>query len=251
MAEEWGSYFCNVNDKLASIALDLSLNRDAPIRGKSWLLWVWVYLRSPRPDGLSDRTEFEVISAIEDELTKRISNACDAVEAGRLTTAGRREFYFYGASEKTFESAVSEAMSLFETYKFDMGSKEDAEWGQYLNVLCPSEEDFEKMKNQDLLGVLMKHGDTLTPVRDVRHWVYFQSREDRLSFASAVIELGYKIECESDLENDDRPFELEITREQSITPDQIDATVITLFRLAKRANGEYDGWETEAIRDEH
>ncbi len=31
MTEEWKSYFCNVNDVLASIALNLGLNKVAPI----------------------------------------------------------------------------------------------------------------------------------------------------------------------------------------------------------------------------
>jgi len=34
MAENWGSYLCNVNFVLASIALDLDLHRIAPDRTK-------------------------------------------------------------------------------------------------------------------------------------------------------------------------------------------------------------------------
>jgi uncharacterized protein (TIGR01619 family) len=245
--DNWGSYFATVNDKLASIALNLGLRAYAPMPERPQLLWVWVYLRAPKPNGLSDSSEFPALSAIEDELEERIRVACEAVEAGRITSDGHREFYFYGATDKGFRSAVAEAMGRFKQYKFDLDSQKDPEWNQYLNVLYPSDEDLQKMKNQDLLGVLMKHGDSLTSVRDVHHWIYFRSREDRAWFASKVRGLGYKIEHESERHDDPHPFEFQITRDQSVTPDQIDDAVIELFRLARQVNAEYDGWEAQVI----
>lgn len=247
--DNWGSYFANVNNKLASIALNLGLRSYVPMHDKPELLWVWVYLRMPKPNGLSESSEFQTISAIEDELEKRVSVACDAIEAGRITTDGRREFYFYGATDKGFRSAVSNAMGRFNRYKFDLDSQKDPEWNQYLNVLYPSDEDLEKIKNREVLEALMKHGDTLTPVRDVHHRIYFGSLEDRKWFASKARDLGYDIEDESE----DRthwpthPFRLQITRDQSVTPDQIDNAVIELFRLAKQVNADYDGWEAQVI----
>lgn len=247
MPQEWGSYFCNVNDKLASVALDLSLDREAPMPGKPWLLWVWVYLRFPKPNGLSDNAEFEVICAIEDALTKHLADACRAIEAGRITTEGRREFYFYGARNDVFQAAVTEALQQFGQHKFNLGSEQDREWNQYRNVLYPSDEDFQRMKNQDVLEVLMNHGDILTAIRDVHHWIYFRSRDDRERFASEARELGYTIERESENVPGKDPFGLQITRNQSVTPDQIDDAVIELFRLAQQVDADYDGWEAQVI----
>src|SRR5215467_7921533 len=99
MSDKWGSYFCNAHGKLASIALNLSLQSKVPVKGKPWLLWVWLYLQSPRADGLSSRAEFDSLSAMEDSLAERIGTACTALQAGRITTDGHREFYFYGATE--------------------------------------------------------------------------------------------------------------------------------------------------------
>ncbi|HYL92942.1 MAG TPA: DUF695 domain-containing protein [Alphaproteobacteria bacterium] len=245
--ERWNSYFVNVNGKLASITLNLALREHAPVSTNPQLLWVWVYMRTPRPDGLSDRAEFDSLSAIEDELTLRLSSACNAIPAGRITTDGHREFYFYGSSDKGFESAVHKAMSKFSQYKFDLGSQKDAEWNQYLNVLYPSDEDLEKMKNQDVLDVMEKRGDNLEAVRDVYHWIYFVSKEDRQAFAVKVRDLGYKIERESEMHDEKRPFGLQITRAQSITAEKIDAAVIELFKLAKQVNAEYDGWEAQVV----
>src|SRR5438309_5000971 len=101
MSENWKSYICNVNGKLASIALDLGAGKKASSGNKPWLLWVWVYLQSPRADGLSDGKEFKTLGAIEDELTTQSSAACEGINVGRITTDGRREFYFYGAPKKS------------------------------------------------------------------------------------------------------------------------------------------------------
>lgn len=247
MAENWKSYFCNVNDKLASIALDLGLRENAPMSDKPWLLWVWVYLQSPRPDGLSDSGEFETISAVEDELNRQLATSCRAIQAGRITTDGHREFYFYGAAETGFAAAVRSAMKQFKKYRFELGSQHEPEWNQYLNVLYPSDESMELIKNRDVLEVLERHGDSLKPVRDVHHWIYFKSAQDREWYSREIRQLGYTIENESEDVKEIRPYGLHITRDQSVTPDKIDEAVLELFRLAQKVDGEYDGWETRIV----
>jgi regulator of RNase E activity RraB len=93
---------------------------------------------------------------------------------------------------------------------------------------------------------LVSAGDTLQPVRDVRHWIHFGTTADRESFAAKVKALGYSIGPETDGPQD-RPFGLVIVREQSVTPDQIDNVVIELYRLAKEVGAEYDGWEAKVV----
>jgi uncharacterized protein (TIGR01619 family) len=251
MRENWKSYFCNVNDKLASIALDLGLNEKVPIKSKPWLLWVWVYLQHPSPNGLSQQSEFATISAIDDKLSKRLASECKAVDAGRITTDGRREIYFYGASAEGFESAVRAVMGNFSGYKFDLGKQHEPDWNQYRNVLYPSDESMERIKNMDVLDVLEKHGDTLEPVRDVHHWIYFKTSNDRKLFAEEALQLGYTVENQSEDLKQEFPYGIKITRDQSVTPDEIDDAVLQLFRLAKKLNGHYDGWETQVIGSEN
>jgi regulator of RNase E activity RraB len=243
----WASYFANVNSKLASLALDLDLRGQAPIKDKTQLLWVWVYLRSPRPDGLSDNSEFDTLAAIEDGLAQALGSACNAVQAGRITSDGHREFYFYGADSIKFDASVSLVMKDFLQYKYSSGNQDDSQWKQYLNVLYPSEEDFERIKNGDVLVTMMKHGDTLEAVRDVHHWIYFHTLAQRQFYALKVKELGYSIEAESEDHGQSHPFGLQITRDQGVTPAQIDSAVIELFRLAKQVDADYDGWEAKVV----
>lgn len=246
MRDNWKSYFCNVNGKLASIFLNLSLRNEAPILSKPWLLWVWLHCQSPRRDGLSDRNEAPTLFKIEDALTRQVGRKCNAVPCGRITTEGRREFYFYGETNRGFASAVRTAMSAFRKYKVDIGDQEDSLWEQYLNVLYPSSTDLERIKNREVLEVLEEHGDVLTAAREVQHWMYFQSAQSRASFRHEVVKAGFKVESESQVEGD-RPFGISVIRTQPVGPDAIDETVMELLRLTEQFEGEYDGWETQVI----
>lgn len=242
----WGHYFTNANGTLASVALDRSLRPKAPMAGRPHLLWVKIQLRSPKPNGLSDQVEQQALGDIEDQLRSGLRAVGRAVEAGRITTAGHRELYFYGADDSGFRDAVAAVMQRFNTYKFDMGSKADPEWRQYLDTLYPTGEDFQRMSNMDVLNGLLDAGDTLRPAREVRHWIYFGSQADRQWLAGKAKALGYRVGPETDGPQE-RPFGLVVARDQSVTPDQIDNTVIELYRLAKEVGADYDGWEAAVV----
>jgi len=246
MTENWKPYLCNVNDKLASIFVNLGLRAEVPIASKPWLLWTWVFFQAPRADGLSDSKEAPTLYKIEDALNACMSHACRAIPCGRITTEGRREFYFYGETEDGFRQAVSAGMKGFAEYKFDIGSQKDSEWEQYLNVLYPSSEDLQRIANMDLLDVLQDRGDVLTAAREVQHWMYFPSESSRVLFRDAAAAVGYRTVSESSSKGD-LPFGIVVARTQSIEQASIDRTVIELLHLSQRFDGEYDGWETPVV----
>jgi len=246
MTENWKPYLCKVNDKLASIFVNLGLRGEVPIAAKPWLLWTWVYFQTPRADGLSDSKEAPILYKIEDALNAFVSHACRAVPCGRITTDGRREFYFYGETKDGFRQAVSAGMMGFDEYRFDIGSQEDSEWEQYLNVLYPSPENLQRIANMDLLDVLVGRGDVLTAAREVQHWMYFPSESSRVLFRDAAAAAGYRIVSEPSSKGD-LPFGIVVSRTQSIEQASIDRTVIELLHLSQRFDGEYDGWETPVV----
>jgi uncharacterized protein (TIGR01619 family) len=246
MTENWKPYLCNVNGKLASIFVNLGLRGDVPMLAKPWLLWTWVYFQTPRADGLSDGKEAPTLYKIEDALDLCVSRACQAIPCGRITTEGRREFYFYGETENGFHHAVKAALKGFAGYRYDIGSQEDSQWGQYLNVLYPTPEDLQRIANMDLLDALREKGDVLTVAREVQHWMYFGSEQSRALFRDASASAGFKVVSESRSEKD-LPFGIVVARTQSIEQESIDRTVIELLNLSRRFDGDYDGWETPVV----
>jgi uncharacterized protein (TIGR01619 family) len=245
MTEDWKSYFSNVNDKFASIALNLGLRPSVPMSDKPWLLWVWIYLQSPNAEGLTTNSEAKVIWGIEKELEKVLDAGCGGIYCGRITTDGKRELYFYGKTDSGFEAAVRAVMSSFGGYQFDLGTQREPDWNQYLNVLFPSDEDMQRIGNRDVLETFEKQGDMLEAEREVQHWIYFRRKIDLDWFVQAAQQRGYKTANDGDNAESDRPFGLRVIRVQSISQTEIDNTVIELFRLAKIVNGLYDGWEAQ------
>jgi len=249
VSNEWDSYFYNVNGKLASIALDMGIRAAVPDEHRPHLLWVWVYLKSPRDDGFPIDSEFPILAKIEDKLAERTLAQCDAIQVGRITTDGRREFYFYGSHSRAFPSEVAQAMGEFPDYQFDLGDQLDARWKQYLEVLFPPDEVREKMENLKVLENLQKHGDTLEKPREVRHWICFSSDENRENFWQAARQLEYRLESKPESPNQALPLGLCIARVQSVKRADIDEAVLQLYRLAKKLHGDYDGWETQVVKE--
>lgn len=247
MPEDWDFYFCQVNGVLASIALDLGLRNAVPDLSKPELLWIWVYFKSPRPDGLSDSSEFDVLIKIEEKLKGTLESKFNAILSGRITTDGRREFYYYASHSDAFESAVADALALFPSYEFDSGFQKDPEWKQYLEVLYPSDENLQRIKNRSVLDVLERKGDTLEAPRDIFHWIYFRTKSDRESFWTVFQLLSYRLESKPEKPDGDFPFGICIVRFQSVKQDDVDEAVIELFRCTKEFRGDYDGWETKMI----
>jgi len=173
---------------------------------------------------------------------------------GRITTAGRREFYFYGPQPDRFEQAVAGALKSFSHHEFETGTKEDPDWSQYLNVLYPSPEEHERIKNLHVIEALEKHGDSLKKARLVSHWAYFTSPQDRDRFIAKAVSAGFKFKVtdlsESDNSGAEQPYGVTLERVDRVDWDSINEATLELFRLAQEVNGDYDGWETSVEEDD-
>jgi hypothetical protein len=210
-SDDWDFYFCNVNDVLSSIMVNLSAIRRAPENDKPWLLWAWVHLLDGRPDGLSSDVEASKLYEIENALTTALKWPCGAELLGRITGGGRREFYCYAPATKGFETAVDKLRSLFPEYRIEYGSKRDADWKQYLQVLYPTEAQMQRIQNRRVLEQLEERGDDHSLPRIVDHLLYFRSASARTA----------------------------------VTLDHINDVVSELIDLATRFDGDYDGWGRE------
>jgi uncharacterized protein (TIGR01619 family) len=247
MSQRWKSYFCHVNDRPASIFLDLEFRKTAPDKTRPWLLWVWVYSNQPRPDGLSSSEEFDTLSVIEDTVVTTMERKCSATFTGRITTDGRREFYFYALTRKDFDDAVRDATAPYNKYRFAFDAQLDPDWNQYLNVLYPSPEDLQRIQNRDVLEVLKQRGDTLETPRDILHWAYFKNKEDRENFRNAVQFLGFRVESIPKDVAGEYAHGICVAKKQEMAHEAVDATVIALHRASETSGGKYDGWECELI----
>jgi uncharacterized protein (TIGR01619 family) len=183
-----------------------------------------------------------MLGTIEDDLVASLNERATFV--GRITTAGRREFYFYGDDTTHFEDTISRAMRKYAAYRFDMGTKQDEPWSQYLDLLYPSPEEFQRIKNRRVVEILEQHGDQLAKALLVSHWAYFATPEDRNAFLAEVAGRRFTIADASAYAREPSPYPYGVTLARVDSIDQIDDVTIELLNLAQSHAGEYDGWET-------
>jgi regulator of RNase E activity RraB len=249
MSDSWDFYFANVNGEIASLFIDLGLADTAPDPNRPWLLWTWVYMNQARDDGLSSSEEAPRLDAIEEALMAEVEDATAGELVGRITTAGRREFYFYGPTHLGFEDAIGRAMSQFADYTFDTGVEQDAEWSHYQRVLYPSPRDVQRIKNRHVIEVLSQHGDRLEKPRIVAHWAYFPTTDARAAFVGGARELGFTVIGEAEADNDEHRYGVQLERIDKVDWESINEVTLELFELADTSGGYYDGWETGVAED--
>lgn len=248
--EDWDFYFSNVDDIIGSFYLDLGLAKVAPLVDKSNLVWISVNMNNPREDGLSSNEEFDTLSAIEDRLQEFINGKHNSIYVGRLTTDGRRDFYFYMGDTTLHDKTISESMVAFPTYTFDFGIKEDRQWEQYLNFIYPNPRQFQSIQNRRVVDNLEKNGDPLTKARQVDHWIYFKTDGDRNDFLKKIEPLKFDIVSGDEKTSfGDFPYKLHIFRVDNVDLDSVDDYVLELWEFANECNGDYDGWETSVEKE--
>jgi uncharacterized protein (TIGR01619 family) len=243
---DWAPYFCKVNDTVASIFVDLGVKKIAPDKQRPKLIWVWVFIKSANENGFPKDEEFETLNKIEDQLTIEFSKSLKAVNVGRVTTAGRREFYFYSPSEKDFDKIVQRTMSNFRIYKYENGTKTDPSWTEYFDFLYPRPQQYQSIQNMKVIENLKKAGDKLEKPRNVSHWAYFKDSVSRKRFIDEVKTKGFRPNPEylTFKSGEEFPYGIMVERTDKVDFNSIDSVILDLWNKAKELNGDYDGWET-------
>lgn len=249
MSDKWDFYFCRVNDVLSSLFVDLGARNTAPDPDRPHLLWVWVPFRQPREDGLSSSEEAPTLDMIEDELVGKVSDEAAAVFVGRITGAGRREFYFYAPGPGAYESAVEAVSASYPAYEMDFGDQPDPDWSLFLDVLYPGPRDIQRMRNREVVQALEAEGDSLDVARPVTHWIYFREPAERAVAAERLIRTGFQTEqTEAGQGSSDGKPGLRIERMDRVDSVSIDTTVLQILDALEGLDAEYDGWECPVIK---
>jgi Family of unknown function (DUF695)/Regulator of ribonuclease activity B len=247
MSEDWDFYLLSVDDKPASIFVDLGIAKEAPLRSLPFMAYLRVYMKAPRPDGLSSREEFDTLKAIEDSFGEGLTNDGRTIYVGRNTSDGCRDIYFYTAQPDGWSDRVTRLMQLFVGYEFDCGHRDDPEWKTYFEFLYPSGGDRQRIENRRVCDALEQHGDLLTQKREIDHWAYFPNASARASFVERALRLGFRLRSMSEPAKAGDQYGVRLYRIDVPARESIDDVTISLFQLAAEHGGEYDGWETQVI----
>lgn len=228
----WDFFPCTIDDRHASIFVDLDFRRVGPPVGHDTHFIARVAMLDLGPHGMGTESESTVLSAWEDEVETALA-AHDIVYVGRIRTAGVWQMSFYGPARAREHFVVSapERVTTIEV-QYDPG------WHFYEHTLLPSLERQQWMSDRAVVEQLEQRGDPLTP-RQVDHWAYFDTADARDAFLAAAEGDGFARAEHGDGEK----FVARVCRVDPVDLEGIHAAVMILVEYAVANGGDYDGWE--------
>lgn len=245
MSDNWNTYLTFIDSKPASFLLDLDPWKNGANEMLVHLYRLRVTLNEPNEDGLTSDQEAAVLYDIEDSIHDSLDSQYMFV--GRITTQGRRDFFYYTDS---LDGSILESLAVkfLANYKFSIDRIEEQKpRAFYHEFLYPGKSDWHRMTNRQLVNNLYELGDNLEKSRTVKHWIYFSSAELRDLFKKKVQNNGFHIEEQG---TSDNKYSLIISRNDSVQLQSISDVTDYLVSAAQECHGDYDGWETEVIREQ-
>ncbi len=240
MKDNWDFYSLLVEDKPASIFVNLAWRAKAPKRSYDQMGFIRVYMNAPRDDGLSSQEEFETLKALEDAVTGLVCRKSPTVYVGRNTADGSRDLFFYTKNGRRFEEAARKAMSAFPAYKYECGCREDKNWEVYLDFLYPAPWNMQRIQNRHVCETLENQGDDLAATRAIDHHVYLPSPAAVDAFRAFLDENGYSIIKADEAPGEGGLYWINFSRDDK--PAEIDETLWPVFEMTTKLGGDYDGW---------
>lgn len=248
MSDTWDFYFCRVEDRPASIFVDMGIREEVPLGDMPVVGWLLIELKAPNDDGLTTNGEHNKLIEIEGQLGRAVESCSGrATYVGRNTCNGCRDFYFYGDCESTIKSVVATTTKNLSDYRYQFGSREDQDWDVYRGFLYPDPRSKQVMGDRAVYFAVKADGDDGTVPREVRHWAYFDRKPCANDYAAASAAVGYSVE-NVDQVDETSGVCVVVTRVHPVDLDHISDYTLELFDLAQAHSGSYDGWETPLIK---
>jgi len=249
MSDDWDFYMLLVEDKPASIMVDLGIRSSVPVKTHPQMGYLRTYMNHPNPEnGLSTDQEFETLCKIGDAIEAVIKKSDGRhIYVGRNTCAGTRDFFFYSDNLEALHKDLTEVTEKFSNYEFENGGREDAYWGVYTDFLFPRPLDFQRIQNRRVCENLEKHGDDLPQAREIDHWVYFQSKSKLRTFLQFLKELKF----EAKKTGREKPLigKHFVNFSRVDIPAEINQVVDELYLKSEELQGDYDGWGCTVVTE--
>lgn len=238
MTDDWDVYFTHVENKPASMLLDLGIAAEAPVPALSVMAYVTVDFLEPDANGFCAEGEHERLMQLEDALIPAVTHE-NCLYVGQCTTDGQREFFFYMDNARGLEERIETVMAKFEEYPWDMGLVEEAAWDTYFDFLYPDEQGMDTIWNNRVRRNLESHEDDLDAAREIDHFFHFPTPEDRDAFKAEAEGEGF---CVTDRPKDPDKHYYEALARRNDAPADIDDVTWPLRELAGAHGGTYEGW---------
>ena len=247
METDWDAYLCEIDEKPASILVDLEYMGVAPVATLPYVAWVYIYMKQPSSDGLMSDEEYDVLQEIDELFEARLHAEGTSAFIGRVVHDGCQRYYFYRSEGEDWDDRVAAAMRSFPDYESEWGADKDPEWEMFFELLCPDDAELRTMIDYRILESLESNGDPLTASREITHWAYFDDGSTRQAFQEKVEALGFALVSLGEPDEEVDQFSIAFARNDIASYENITDVTLPVMELAEECNGHYDGWESVVL----
>ncbi|HEY8099991.1 MAG TPA: DUF695 domain-containing protein [Burkholderiaceae bacterium] len=241
MAEAWYTFPAQMGEHRAFLTFDHGFSEIAETDSRIFLLKFRVAIKAPNETGLPTNDEFPALKDLDERLDNAITNA-GGVYVGRVTVKGYRHFFFYVSFDEESASQLGNKITSETGYPLDIAYEQDPGKEGYWRDLYPTKDDWQVIRDMDVLNALESRGDIADTEREVFHWAYFDGQGTAEIFKNWLAEAGYKIN--SDHSADDGKWVVQFSHIGKMTLEALTKHTISLNRKIEALHGNYDGWET-------
>lgn len=208
-------------------------------------------------DGLVvSEAELKTLHKVEDKCIREAEARGFIYTGHAIVTAAEHMYIAFYCKEQDRQVVIEALIEICRANGRDptrVLSRDDPEWGFFLERLCPDTYQMQPLNHQEILDDLKKHGDSGAKPRSVSFWMYFPTKENAERCLGEAASKGYTLENLGDMRDDKeftgmKPFSLTIKKEMSLSMDEMNAEAWKLIDMAKKYDGDYDGIETEVVK---
>lgn len=238
--QQWDAYPTQVQNEFVMIVVNLGLDEVAPLADFPILMWLKVDFEPREGVIMPAEADREFLTAAEEELG-RWADESDLILAGRLTGAGRREFFVYADTDRS-EALRLRLENTFPGRQFDVRASRDEAWQLYREFLYPEPVAMQRIKNQRLVATLKEHDAAIETPRTVKHEALFHTEEAANAFAEHLSRARFSEVEVWETDDDERPFGVRGAKIHPVDLGSVDQVSIPLFTRIRELGGAYQGW---------
>ncbi|MCF6296617.1 MAG: ribonuclease E inhibitor RraB [Flavobacteriaceae bacterium] len=229
-----------------SIHLDLALNNTKPLY-RNLLIVGASYNKSCFKNGFPKNKGLEKLYAFSDSVATTINKSTKYKLAGVITYQcfGFDIYYVKDTINirKDIHKMIDRSYSQSGRYLL---IQSDQKWEYYYNIF-PDNKPNDFFINHEYLSEMVSQGDDLSQERVVHHWINFKKEKKRLKYLNQLKGFGFSIDSLNYKKENPYPYELQVSKKQSVRPNSINKLTKILSALARSSYGQYDGWATKVI----
>jgi len=259
--ENWETYLVKKEKGLMTISVNMDLNLNKP--NYKNLLIVGTSTKKCLKNGYTDTEGLEELYVFSDSIAFAIEKVAKSRLAGIITYQCAGFDVFYVKDTIGLRASVDQTINnnFSQTKNYNVIAR-DKNWDYYQESLYPKDLSEDFFMNQDFLRQLVEEGDELSEPQILKHWIYFNNANNRSKFIDEVKNLNFTIDSVN-YKKDKKflvgqntlyynyaktrayPFEVKISRKDSIGPAPISKLTHLIQVAATGFKGIYDGWGFE------